>query len=106
MKRQPSLNCSAPSPTPPEEGLEWEEHPTNPGLALTRRVLVAEDDPALRELMARLLAFVSALPGEMLQRQVRELNALFLPKPFALENLRRIANRVEYDHQNQTSDMS
>ncbi len=142
------------------EYAHWEQYPTNPGVASTYRVLVAEDDPALRELMARLLAFegylvteaadgqemmqaarasdgsadcsfdlivtdvrmpglsglevlariresgchvpaivVSALPGDMVQDKLHELNALFLPKPFALENLRRVANRAVAGHQ-------
>jgi CheY-like chemotaxis protein len=123
-------------------------------------VLVAEDDTALRELMAQHLAFegyfvteaadaptmlaailasqkicvdafdlivtdvrmpgmtgldaltriresgcktpaivVSALPGESVQREVQALDAFFLPKPFALENLRKIANRVVLGNQ-------
>ena len=164
MKGQISPNRSVPSARLPEVGLNWEEHPTHPGIASNRRVLIAEDDPALRDLMARLLAFegyfvteagdalamldavqvshhgcdeqfdlivtdvrmpgltglealailrqsgcntptivVSALPGEMVQPEVQGLNALFLPKPFALENLRRIANRVVCDHQSQNS---
>ncbi len=149
---------------PPGRSLDgspsWEEQPTHPGVALTRRVLVAEDDAALRDLMARHLAFegyfvteaadaqamldavramcesrvgpfdlivtdvrmpgmtgldalariresgchtptivVSALPGEMVLRELQALDALFLPKPFALENLRRIANRMICGHQ-------
>ena len=147
-----------------ERGTDAEEHSTRQGNASRRRVLVAEDDPALRSLIVRLLTFdgyivtetadanamldsalisredcedtfdlivtdvrmpgmtglealaklrglgcrtpaivVSALPGEMVQPEVQELNAFFLPKPFSLENLRRIANRVVNCHQSQTS---
>lgn len=128
---------------------------TNPCISSGYRVLVAEDDDALRCLLSNLFAFegyfvteaedgqslldavqspritcelafdlivtdvrmpgmtglaalrelrhagchtptiiISALPGLPLQQQAESLDALFLPKPFALENLRRIANRV------------
>lgn len=164
MKRLTTPNLCVPSVRLSEGGTDWQEHPTHPGVASTRRVLVAEDDPALRDLMAKLLAFegyfvteaedalamldavqvsgngcedrfdlivtdvrmpgltgldalailrqsgcntpaivVSALPGEMVHPEAQELNALFLPKPFALENLRRIANRVVCGHQRQNS---
>lgn len=157
MKREIFPTCIASSTAPAEV-----ERTTHPGVASAPRVLVAEDDPALRKLMAQLLAFegylvteaadgltmldavqisghscedtfdlivtdvrmpgltgldalamlrqsgcntpaiiVSALPGNMVQPQARELNALFLPKPFSLENLRRIANRVVGDTQSQ-----
>jgi DNA-binding response OmpR family regulator len=48
---------------------------------------------------------VSALPGEMVRPEAEELNALFLPKPFALENLRRIANRVLQSNLNRGLDI-
>ena len=164
MKSRTTPNLCVPPIRLSERGTDWEQYPTHPGVDSTRRVLIAEDDPSLRELMARLLAFegyfvteaadasamldvvqtthdgcgdpfdlivadvrmpgltgldalailrqsgcnipaivVSALPGEMVQPEVQELNALFLPKPFALENLRRIANRVVCGHQCQNS---
>jgi DNA-binding response OmpR family regulator len=147
---------------PVDDDFTWQEHSTRPGLVSAYRVLVAEDDQALRQLMAYLLAFegyfvteasdaqamldavrdsqgncelhfdlivtdvrmpglsgldalarlrksgcqvpaivISALPGEMVRPEAEELNALFLPKPFALENLRRIANRVVKCNQRQ-----
>jgi CheY-like chemotaxis protein len=49
---------------------------------------------------------VSALPGEMVQPDIPVRNALFLPKPFALENLRRIANRVVRGKSHQTSSVT
>ena len=78
-----------------------------------RRVLVAEDDAAHRDLMPRLLAFEGYFVTEArdalalleaVRVQVRDLHASFLPKPFALENLRRIANRLVYSHQRETAD--
>jgi len=157
---------STPSIRPVDDDFTWQEHSTRPGLASAPRVLVAEDDPALRQLMVYLLAFegyfvteasdaqamldavracdgncelgfdlivtdvrmpglsgldalarlretgcqvpaivVSALPGEMVRPEAEELNALFLPKPFALENLRRIANRVLQSNLNRGLDI-
>jgi len=152
---------------PSEVGFAWDEQPTNPGIHSTQRVLIAEDDPALRSLMVKLLVFegyfvtevvdalemldavqvshnrreapfdlivtdvrmpgltgldalailrqsgcttpaiiVSALPGEMVQPDIPVRNAFFLPKPFALENLRRIANRVVRGESHQTSSVT
>ena len=157
---------STPSIRPVDDDFTWHEHSTQPGLASAYRVLVAEDDPALRHLIAYLLAFegyfvteasdaqamldavrasngncelafdlivtdvrmpglsgldalarlrdsgcqvpaivISALPGEMVRPDAEQLNALFLPKPFALENLRRIANRVVRSNQSQSLDV-
>jgi len=157
---------STPSIRPVDDDFTWQEHSTQPGLASAPRVLVAEDDPALRHLIVYLLAFegyfvteasdaqamldavhasdgncelgfdlivtdvrmpglsgldalarlretgclvpaivVSALPGEMVRPEAEELNALFLPKPFALENLRRIANRVVQANQSRSLDI-
>jgi CheY-like chemotaxis protein len=139
---------------PPDDRLEHPDHPTWPSATAAHRVLVAEDDAALRELIATLLAFegyfvteaananalldavaqapsndsqfdlivtdvrmpglsglqalaqlraagcstpaivISALPGEVVRDEADQLHAYFLPKPFALENLRRVANRV------------
>jgi CheY-like chemotaxis protein len=151
-----------PSTQQPEVASKEQKHSTNPSEASSPRILIAEDDKALRELMAHLLAFegyfiteaadahamlqavrasgnsgndtfdlivtdvrmpgqtgldalaslrksgyrtpaiiVSALPGEMVQVEAEQLDALFLPKPFALENLRRIANRVVSGFQSQ-----
>jgi len=133
---------------------ERQQHRTDPPLADARRVLVVEDDPALRDLMANVLAaegyfvtetadspamlravkaaessespfdlivtdvrmpgqsglealahlrevgcqtptiVVTAFPDEKVQRQALELDTLLLPKPFALETLRSIANRI------------
>ena len=162
MKKRCLSAASAPAIRPSDDSFDWEEDPTRPGFASTYRVLIAEDDSALRQLMANLLAFegyfvteasdaqsmleavrstgcncelpfdlivtdvrmpgqtgldalatlrksgcrtpaiiVSALPGEMVQLEADQLDALFLPKPFALENLRRIANRVVSGKQGQ-----
>ena len=147
----------------PEVQLNWGKSPPDPAVASHPRVLVAEDDPGLRELMVRLLAFegylvtqasdafallsamqasrqngdemfdlivtdvrmpgltgldalarlresgchtpaivVSAMPRDMVQHQVEALDAIFIPKPFALENLRRVANQAIYDNQKDT----
>ncbi len=143
-----------------DASFEWNEASTRPGFASAHRVLIAEDDAALRQLMVHLLTFegyfvteaadaqamleavqscgfdcelpfdlivtdvrmpgqtgldalaslrksgcrtpaiiVSALPDEIVQHVAEALDALFLPKPFALENLRRIANRVVSGHE-------
>jgi len=34
---------------------------------------------------------VSSMPRDLIQGQVQELNAMFVPKPFALDNLRKLA---------------
>ena len=165
MEKQGLPAYSAPSIRPVDDDFTWQEHSTQPVLVSAHRILVAEDDPALRHLIAYLLAFegyfvteasdaqamldavrasngncdlafdlivtdvrmpgpsgldalarlresgcqvpaivISALPGEMVRPEVEELNALFLPKPFALENLRRIANRVLRSNQGQSLD--
>ena len=162
MKNQSLLPMKTAAASPPHDSFEWEEQSTHPGFASAHRVLVAEDDSALRYLMAHVLAFegyfvteasdaqamleaarssgcncempfdlivtdvrmpgqtgldalaslrksgcrtpaiiVSALPGEMIQPQAEQLDALFLPKPFALENLRRIANWIVSGHKTQ-----
>ena len=141
-----------------------DSEPTRPSPTLSPKVLIVEDDPDLRELIARVLSFegyfvteacdagsmlaavkvsgesrgdgfdlivtdvrmpgqtgldalatlrqagcvtptivVSALPGEMIQPQLQGLGALFLPKPFALENLRKIANRIVAERQTQAA---
>ncbi len=151
---------------PTDFRFNWDNLATKLSNGSAPRVLIAEDDPALRDLMARMLAFegyivtetadgqtmleaahashdsiddafdlivtdvhmpgmtgldalarlrelgcctpaivVSALPPDMVQYEVHELNALFLPKPFALENLLRIANRVVGGQQSQASDV-
>ena len=162
MKNQSPPAVTTPPIRPPGDSFDWEEDSTHPGFASAYRVLIAEDDSALRYLMAHLLALegyfvteasdaqsmlqavrscgcncelpfdlivadvrmpgqngldalaslrksgcrtpaiiVSALPGEMVQPEAELLDALFLPKPFALDNLRRIANRVICAHQGQ-----
>ena len=166
MEKQGLPAYSTPSIRPVDDDFTWQEHSTQPGHTSAPRVLVAEDDPALRHLMVYLLAFegyfvteasnaqamldavrasdgnsklgfdlivtdvrmpglsgldalarlretgcqvpaivVSALPGEMVRPEAEELNALFLPKPFALENLRRIANRVVQSNQSRCLDI-
>jgi CheY-like chemotaxis protein len=160
MRWQPSTIHSNPQKQPPEVESKEQSYSTNPSDASSPRILIAEDDKALRELMAHLLAFegyfiteaadahamlqvvhasrqsgndafdlivtdvrmpgltgldalaslreagcrtpaivVSAFPEDAVQQQARDLNASFLPKPFALENLRRMVNRAVYDYQ-------
>lgn len=132
-----------------------ERSPTVPSAGVARRILVVEDDPALRDLIADVFAFegyfvteagdedtmlrvtqfandntgehfdlvvlglqaqgvlgidtlvrlresgcrtpaivLAAKPKASIAERINELDALFLEKPFALENLRVVANHV------------
>ena len=164
MKNRDLYSTTTSATRPPDDSFDWDEASTRPGFTSAYRVLIAEDDAALRHLMAHILAFegyfvteasdaqamlqavrssgcncelpfdlivtdvrmpgqsgldalaslrksgcrtpaiiVSALPGDMIQPEAEQLDALFLPKPFALENLRKIANQVVTSHQSQTA---
>lgn len=53
---EPQLPAGAEATSQSDDSLDWEDHVTSPGLASARHVLVVEDEPALRHLMAKVLA--------------------------------------------------